>query len=40
VEGFAVCSASGSLIGRFASEVANSAIIARAGSNVQYAQVL
>ncbi len=40
VEGFAVCSASGSMIGRFASEVANSAIIARAGSIVEYAQVL
>ena len=39
IEGIAVFSASGTLIARFASEVANSAITVRAGSTVQYKQL-
>jgi len=40
IEGFITPSASGTLIARFASEVAASAITAKAGSIVQYQQVL
>lgn len=39
VEGFITPSANGSVIGRFASEVANSAITAKAGSVVYYQQL-
>lgn len=39
IEGFYEATGSGSVIARFASEVASSAIVAKAGSIVQYAQV-
>jgi len=39
IEGFIRPSANGTLIARFASEVANSAITAKAGSIVQYMAV-
>jgi hypothetical protein len=39
IEGFITPSADGTVIARFASEVANSAIVAKAGSSVQWAQV-
>jgi hypothetical protein len=40
IEGFYEASANGDVIARFASEVSNSAIVAKAGSIVQYAQVV
>lgn len=40
IEGFITPSANGTVIARFASEVASSAITARAGSNVLYQQIL
>lgn len=40
IEGYATFTASGTLTARFASEVANSAIVAKAGSQVQYVKVL
>lgn len=40
VEGFITPSSGGTLVGRFASEVANSAIIARAGSMLEWYRVL
>lgn len=39
IEGFLTASADGTVIARFASEVAASAIVARAGSVVEYARV-
>lgn len=40
IEGYATFTAPGTLTARFASEVANSAIVAKAGSQVQYVKVL
>jgi len=40
IEGYATFTAPGTLKARFASEVANSAIVAKAGSQVQYVKVL
>lgn len=40
IEGYATFTASGTLTARFASEVANSAITAKSGSQVQYVKVL
>lgn len=40
IEGFITASANGTVVARFASEVASSAIVARAGSVVYYQQVL
>lgn len=40
IEGFIIPSANGTVIARFSSEVANSAIVAKAGSFVEYLQVL
>lgn len=39
IEGFVECSAAGTVIGRFSSEVAGSAITAKAGSYVEYLQL-
>ena len=40
LEGIIVCSASGDVIVRFASEVASSAITAKAGATLYYQQVI